>query len=277
MKIEVASISGNKEIARGIWKMDFDCPNIANNVSGPGQFINIKVDPSWEIPLRRPMSIAGVKGEKITIIYKLFGKGTKILSELRPGQSINILGPLGNMFTTSDKDSFPILVGGGVGIAPILWLHNELNIKSVSHILIIGATTAEEHFLQHNPDKNIFLTTDDGSMGELGTVVPTMESKLKEVTSRSFGIIYACGPTPMLKAIHRITTGYKIDCQMALESYMGCGIGICQSCVIERKNDSPKEHSYGKRFSLVCRDGPVYSADKVILSSRYFKVSGKKT
>ncbi|MEE9166691.1 MAG: dihydroorotate dehydrogenase electron transfer subunit [Candidatus Neomarinimicrobiota bacterium] len=263
MRIEEARVVSNRDIARAIWKMEVESPLVVQEVCGPGQFINIVVSETWDLPLRRPMSIAGTDGDCLKIIYKVLGEGTRRLSQKVTGEHLNILGPLGNWFHVGNKDGgIPTLVGGGVGIAPILWLHHVLESENREHAFIMGAATAEEHFLNHGPEKGIHITTDDGSAGERGTVMPTLKRLCQK---RHQYTIFACGPEPMLKAIHRFSIRNKIPCQMALESYMACGTEICQGCVIEMKNPNSGEHSYHETYSLVCGDGPVYNAEEVKL------------
>lgn len=254
MNIENATIISNVEIANGIWRMTITARETSSQYQGPGQFINLLSDDGWEHPIRRPMSIANVRGEKIDIIYKIFGIVTKQLSQKTSGDSINILGPLGNVFT-GWKTRKTVLVGGGVGLAPILNLYDSCPDST----LIIGARTADEHFIEHKPGNNIYLTTDDGSLGIAGNVINALENL--DFDDRT--IIYACGPEPMLKAIQHFAAENKIKAQLSVESYMGCGVGLCQGCVIERQNGQLKKHSYHKKYTLVCMDGPVYWSNEV--------------
>ncbi len=242
--------------------MEMAAPNICKEVQGPGQFVNIAVSEAWQMPLRRPMSIAGNSGDNLEIIYKLFGEGTRALSKKEKGDSLNVLGPLGNIFEVNAQIGTPVLVGGGVGIAPVLWLHHRLQDERIDHKLIIGAVTADEHFLDHNPGEEIFLTTDDGSLGEEGTVMPALERLTVEADHST---VFACGPGPMLKAVRDYTVANRIGCQMALESYMACGTGLCQGCVIGLDREKPVEDSYHKHYSLVCCDGPVYDAREIVI------------
>ena len=260
MIIEQCKIIRNEQIAGGIWEMEFHAPEIASHYSGPGQFLEILLDNRWSFPVRRPMSIAEVAGNNMKIIYKIFGRGTQLLSGNKSGDSLDILGPLGNVFTNWNNSHYPILVGGGVGLAPILNLNKKLNENSIQSTVIIGAKSENEHFLVHDPDNQIYLTTDDGSIGIKGTVLPTLEKVLTEAKNP---IIYACGPLPMLKGIQDFVYQKSISAQLSVESYMGCGTGLCQGCVIERQRFKEKDHSYHERYSLVCMDGPVYSADEV--------------
>jgi dihydroorotate dehydrogenase electron transfer subunit len=252
--IENATIVSNVEIAIGIWQMTMLAPEVSSHYRGPGQFINILSDDNWEHPVRRPMSIANVNGKNINIIYKIFGNVTAQLSQKIPGDSLNILGPLGNVFT-GWKTKRTVLVGGGVGLAPILNLYESCP----NSTLIIGARTADEHFMDHEPEKNIYLTTDDGSLGVAGNVLTVLEN----LDFNDQIIIYACGPKPMLKAIQHFAAKYSIKAQLSVESYMGCGLGLCQGCVIERQNEQMKKHSYHEKYTLVCMDGPVYWSNEV--------------
>lgn len=258
LKNENATILLNERITDGIWQMEMEAPFVVSGVEGPGQFINISVSPLWDLPLRRPMSIAGIKQSNLKIVYKLAGKGTLRLSQKKPGEKLDILGPLGNTFSFKNINSlYPILAAGGTGIAPILWIHQILIKKQIKHDFVCGAVTSSEHFLEHEPDRRIFLTTDDGSLGEKGTILPTLKRLINEQNRSE---IYACGPEPMVKAIIEYIKKSRIPCQVALESYMACGVGICQSCVVEMKNHPVKNHSYQELYSLVCKNGPVYNA-----------------
>ena len=259
MIIEDVSITKNDKIAAGIWKMEFNAPKIASKYEGAGQFIQILFETSWEPPLRRPMSIAGCMNNTFSIHYKIFGSGTSILSQKLPGETINILGPLGNKFNLHDTDSH-IFVGGGVGLAPIVNLWNQNNGSIEDKYLIIGAKTRDEHIHSHDPKNHIYLTTNDGSIGKEGTVMETLKDLCIEVENPE---VFACGPEPMLKAVHSYVTIHHIPAQLAVESYMGCGVGICQSCVISRQNNRKKYHSYHELYSLVCIDGPVYNAGEI--------------
>jgi len=262
MIAEKGTVLNNEEIAHGIYQMTFSAERICNEEPFPGQFLNICVDNSWEHPLRRPMSIADVNDNQLSIIYKIFGEGSKMLSEFSKGSSIDLLGPLGNSYKETEG-TIPILIGGGVGLAPIVWFNKVLQTNGVEHKIVIGARSAEEHFLSHDPERNIYITTDDGSAGEHGTVMPTVKKICDEAENPK---LFACGPEPMMKAVHLFVKEFDFPCELSVESYMGCATGICQGCVIERASNGVKEHSYHERYSLVCIDGPVYRAKEIIFS-----------
>jgi len=258
--IERVNIISNREVAHNIWEMYFKAPELISEYKGPGQFINILVEDSWNHPLRRPMSIASAKNGKVSIIYKTFGDVTKILSKKEPNDNMEILGPLGNTFTNWNIDCYPILVGGGVGIPPLLNLKSECEHNSINHSIIIGARNSNEHFMTHQPEKNIILTTDDGSFGEAGTVMNPIDRIVKE---KNKPYIFACGPEPMLIAIRDYALINGIPAQLSVESYMGCGVGFCQGCVISKNTKSHKDNSYHEQYSLVCLDGPIYEAEDI--------------
>ncbi len=260
MKIEVCKVLANRKLADNLWKLDFEAPGITNQATGPGQFIEILIDEGWERPLRRPMSIADIDGDKLSIIYKTFGSATKSLTRLITGDRISITGPLGNTFDLPDQHSEAIIVGGGVGLAPVLWFKNHCDNSGIYNNLIIGARTAGEHFLPNDHASHIYLTTDDGSIGDHGTVMGRLE---KIVSSSNDPTIYACGPKPMLMAIQEYSLANRIPAQLSVESYMACGIGICQGCVIKKSNHSSELHTYHAKYSLVCKEGPVYNAEEI--------------
>lgn len=254
------SVKQNRSLAQNIWEMEIHAPETVRNYQGAGQFVNILPQPSWDHPLRRPMSIASVANDSFTIIYKVMGRQTQLMSTFQPGNNLKILGPLGNTFSFPAEGEIPILVGGGVGLAPVLNYRGELQRRNVFPILILGARTAAEHFLAHQPDEQVYLTTDDGSMGITGTVIPTMITKARKYSRAR---IYACGPEPMLKAVQLAAEKHQLTAELSVESYMGCGVGLCQGCVIRSKEQATTEHSYHKTYSLVCTDGPVYEATEV--------------
>ena len=260
MIIEKTVIESNSQIAENIWKMVFKSPEISSKYIGAGQFINILPNDDWGHPLRRPMSIASVDQSNLSIIYKIFGDVTESLSKKKPGDTAELLGPIGNTFTKWDLDVFPILIGGGVGLAPILNLKDQCDSEDIDYAIIIGARNSHEQFIEHDPSNLVFLTTDDGSLGDKGTVMVPLDQIIK---NHQNPYIFACGPEPMLKAIHELSLKSKITAQLSVESYMGCGVGLCQGCVINKNTNVHQKHSYHEKYSLVCLDGPVYEAKDI--------------
>jgi len=261
MVIEQAQVLSNKPVAQRLYSMQLLAPRITSQYLGPGQFVSLTINDGWEHPLRRPMSIAHVEEETLTLLYRPVGVVTNLLTNLEPFQTLNLLGPRGNTFTFNDDNDYPILVGGGTGLAPILNLHSLLRKHDRQHTVILGARTAGEHFYSHEPQNQFFLTTDDGSLGYTGTVIPTLKEQLQNHPQAS---VFACGPTPMLAAVQKIAVEHRIPTQISVESYLACSMGLCQSCVIKRRVTNPQEHSYHERYSLVCEDGPVYPGKEVV-------------
>ena len=252
---EIASIISNKKIAYNIFEAVMFSPKISKE-SQPGQFINILPSKNWNNVMRRPMSIASQGNNHISIIYKIFGEGTEIMSKWKKNQKVDIIGPLGN-FWENFSDKLPVLIGGGVGIAPVINLHNMLNDLKIKHILIMGARTKEEHFINHDADNHILLCTDDGKLGIKGNILTPLNKIIKNVKTDDFKI-FACGPSPMMKAIAKFSSNNNIDCDLALETIMACGIGICQGCTIV-KNSNNKDNTYREKYALACIDGPVFN------------------
>ncbi len=259
---ELSEVLTNSEIAEGIYQTVFQSPKISS-ISQPGQFINILPSSDWDHIMRRPMSIASQGNDEISIIYKAIGDGTRIMANWQKGEIVDIIGPLGNYWKTYE-DTFPILIGGGVGIAPILNLHHLLTNKNIKHILIMGARNEKEHFLQHEPIKQIYISTDDGSIGMKGNVIDVIQSIYSKNILPENSKIFSCGPPLMMETVRIYSLKNKLVCELALETIMACGIGICQGCTVERKIDKSPDHSYRKRFALACMDGPIFTAAEIV-------------
>ena len=258
MVIETATVRANDRLARGIYKLELEAPQIAAAVR-PGQCVDVLISESPVPLLRRPMSVASRRGDQIALIYKIFGVGTKTMAAWEPDVAVNLLGPLGNGWQLADG-SYPILAGGGVGIAPISFLHDELLEQGIEHQLIMGARARAEHYLSHEPENAITLATDDGSLGIKGTVLDGIAA-VRERLGRDRITIYGCGPTPMLAALQAFVRDHELACQLSMETIMGCGFGICQGCTVElTRPPDPPPHSYREHYQLACLDGPVFWA-----------------
>ncbi|MBU0529897.1 dihydroorotate dehydrogenase electron transfer subunit [bacterium] len=252
MIIDKSEIIENTQIAKDIWRMVFKSAEIADRYLGAGQFVAVLANDDWEHPIRRPMSIANVTDDRISIIYKVFGFVTEALTNLKSEDYVNVLGPIGNTFNVKYETFYPILIGGGIGLSPILNLSKCLVYKGIDFTMIIGAKTSTEHFLEHNPNENLFLSTDDGTLGIKGTVIEGLNIVLKDIRNPK---IFACGPEPMLHSIQKMLEEKSIPAQFSVESYMACGVGICQGCAMHKKQNDG--------YFLVCKDGPVFEANEV--------------
>lgn len=219
----------------------------------PGQFVEVRVDNSPETFLRRPISINFVDYERneLWLLVQIVGEGTRKMCQLKGDEVVNLLLPLGNSFTAPQNcNSKVLLVGGGVGIAPLLFLGSELKKTGIECNFLLGGRSKDnllqlEDFLALG---NVFTTTEDGSHGEKGFV--TNHSILK---STVFDFIYTCGPTPMMKAVAQYAINSKTECEVSLENTMACGFGACLCCV----TDSTEGHV------CVCTEGPVFNISKL--------------
>ncbi|MDL2277510.1 dihydroorotate dehydrogenase electron transfer subunit [Parabacteroides sp. OttesenSCG-928-G07] len=218
----------------------------------PGQFAEIRVDNSPTTFLRRPISINYVDQSKneLWLLVQLVGDGTRRMAEYKPGENMNLLLPLGNSFTIPSKDQKELnllLIGGGVGTAPMLFLGEKLKQAGFNPAFLLGARSASD-LMQLDDFKKIgsvYLTTEDGSMGEKGFV--TDHSILKK---ERIDRIYTCGPKPMMMAVARYASANAIECEASLENTMACGIGACLCCV-EKLNNG--------HHVCVCTEGPVFN------------------
>ena len=257
---ESAIVRFTSELADGIYKTILYSPKISSS-SKPGQFINILPNDDWSNVMRRPMSIASQDNNEISIIYKVIGEGTDVMSKWETDSAVDIIGPLGNYWMDFYMHT-PILIGGGVGIAPILNLHNHLLKKDINHYLIMGARNKGEHFLNHEEENRVFLSTDDGSKGIKGNVVDVLNHYF--LANYNKYKIFSCGPPMMMNSVADFAAINNMKCDIAVETIMACGIGICQGCTVERKLDkNASEHSYRSKFALACIDGPIFTASGI--------------
>lgn len=220
----------------------------------PGQFAQIRVDGGANTFLRRPLSINFIDKEKneLSLLIKIVGAGTRQICALKSGDTLNMILPLGNTFTLPAKKTAEVLlVGGGVGIAPLLMLAEKLNRLGYGRSnILIGARTKNDLLQLSDFQRlgNVFATTEDGSFGEKGFV--TQHTLL---TSKNFDHIYTCGPTPMMKAVATFANNQKIVCEASLENLMGCGFGSCLCCVTDSIDGN----------ICVCTEGPVFNIKRL--------------
>jgi len=215
----------------------------------------IKVSDGVTPLLRRPLSIHDVSGSKIELLYEIVGQGTELLSRKMTGGSLEVIGPLGAGFKMLPKTAKrqPILVAGGMGIAPLLFLAK--NLKSRKGLVLIGCRTAEQVLCEKEFQSlgfGVTIATDDGSRGFKGRVTALLEQQLSTIDHR-LSTIYACGPKPMFGELARICKENAIPAQVSLEAHMACGIGACLGCVVET----------AKGYQRVCKEGPVFDIEQL--------------
>jgi len=242
-------------VGETIYVLTFVSKRIAESTA-PGQFVNVRADNGIEPLLRRPFSVYFSEGENVQIIFHVVGKGTAALRKKRKGDTIDVLGPLGVPFNL-DKDQFDtaVLVGGGLGVAPLPMVTRDLQRLGKNIVTFLGARTASmivDHHLQ-----NVNAATDDGSRGYQGNAVDLARHALPD-HSRSRLKVLACGPTPMLRALQVFAHQEGLSCEASLEGPMACGFGICQGCPVELVGEE-------KKYALMCKDGPVFNMRRVRL------------
>lgn len=239
----------NKPIAKNIYQLTFYSPEIAQKAT-PGQFVHIKTHDTTDPLLRRPFSISGVDKEgNCHIIYKVVGKGTGLLAQKTFGDNIDVLGPLGTGFCTFPKSI--AIIGGGVGIAPLLFLAQTTAKNPGTKKAFLGFTTKTEVFALEKLKSlgfEVFAFTDDGSFGQKGYPTDGLQDYIKSVD-----ILYACGPKPLLKEVKTIAKHTQIPAYLSLEERMACGIGACLGCAVKTKDG----------YKKACHDGPVFKAEDI--------------
>lgn len=235
-------MTGNKKIADNVYEMKLTGDISA--VTAPGQFVNLSVDGCY---LRRPISVCDAEGNELTLIYKVVGKGTEIMSGMLPGRKIDVLTGLGNGYDVSASGERPLLIGGGVGVPPLYKLAKELAAAGRKPCAVLGFNTASEVFYADEfraAGAETYIATADGSAGIKGFVTDVMKGL-------DYTYFYACGPMPMFRAVEAIA---KTSGEYSFEERMGCGFGACMGCSCKTK--------YGEK--RICKDGPVLKREEII-------------
>lgn len=251
MKDYIATVIKNEKIAENIHAITFLLDEDVKIRAG--QFGNISVKGAHL--LRRPIAICKAEGREITFCYQLKGEGTHKLKEVKSGEEVNVLLPLGNGFYVEKEENKVALVGGGVGVFPLISVLREYGASKEIAAYIgyrnRGAVCGVEEF---EKAKKFVAVTDDGSYGEKMNAVQAFAAALEQ--GERPDVVLACGPTPMLRALKTLVEKERLSCYVSLEERMGCGIGACLVCVCD-KTDGEK--------ARVCKDGPVFNADEVVL------------
>lgn len=230
-------------------KADSELPEIK-----PGQFVNVEIKEASEIFLRRPFSIFEVdyKENTISMIVKVLGRGSEKLTKISVGSTISIVYPLGKHFSYPAKNEKVLLIGGGSGVAPMLFLAKESGLAAENVNILLGARTKEDHINVNHYAKfaGLHFASEDGSLGEKGFVT---QHSIFTNNLKSFDKIYACGPDGMMRAIAKEAKAADVFCEVSLENLMACGFGVCLCC-IEPTN---------KGNQCVCTDGPVFNINEL--------------
>jgi len=257
-----ANITQNTQIAPDIYLMEIEA-EIAE-AAQPGQFLHIRCSDTFAPLLRRPISIsdADKKTGKVEIIYRVIGQGTHLLCQKRPGDRLDIIGPLGRGFPMPEEGKTSIIIGGGIGVAPLLYLAKQIakdHKNGHLPLTFLGFATKQEAFgIDFLSSLGIKATicTDDGTLGYKGFPTTLFKEHLSQYQDKSNLIIYACGPKPLLSSIKDIAAGEHITAYLSLEERMACGVGACLGCSVKSSQAGYKK---------VCKDGPVFEAGEIEL------------
>ena len=245
MKQSIFTISANTALTASVYKMVLTGDTSA--ITAPGQFVNIQITGKF---LRRPISVCDYDEESLTIVYKVVGSGTGMLSRMVPGEKLDILTGLGNGYDLAPAGDSPVLLGGGVGVPPLYHLAKRLLAMGKQVTVILGFNTGVEVFYEQEFRAlgcRVIVTTADGSYGVKGFATTPLESL-------DYSYFYTCGPEPMLKAVYNST---RTSGQMSFEERMGCGFGACMGCSCKTLTG----------FKRICKDGPVMRKEEILWES----------
>lgn len=246
-EIQQLTVVNNKKLSTAYFLLELSAAKNLKNIF-PGQFLQLEIPGNKDVYLRRPFSIHDVEDNKIKLLIKIVGRATKTLAEIKKGESLSAIFPLGKGFDLNYKGK-ALLIGGGCGIAPLLYLARNLKKKKISPVLLYGGRSKEEivlipEFKKHCDE--VHVATEDGSKGYQGFVTGI----LRKLNMSDYAIIYTCGPLVMMKNIYRAIRESGVPLQVSLEEKMACGIGACLCCVTEAKDD---------KHVCVCKEGPVFN------------------
>lgn len=234
-------------LAPEVVRLTLDAPELAP-LAKPGQFVHIRC--GEDALLRRPISVCDAEGGSLTLVVQRKGKGTAYLAGLRPGDTLDLLGPLGHGFEIGEGRY--LLVGGGIGTPPLLYAAKNARADAILGFRTKEAVVLEEAF--RSVCGAVVVATEDGAYGRPGNVA----GPLREMLERGgYAGVLACGPRPMLRAVAEICRDYTVPCQVSLEERMGCGVGACLVCACRTVKDGREE------MRRVCKDGPVFWAEEV--------------
>ncbi len=252
-----ATILANNELSPGYYRLILQCPALAQSVK-PGQFIMLKVSDACDPLLRRPFSVHRVDDDQVQILYQVVGKGTQLMSHMRPGESLDVLGPLGSGFELKNGIKQAMLVGGGVGVAPLLFWAQDLLRHGVEILLFVGGKSktdllALEDFKQLGV--RLYLATEDGTAGYSGRVTDIVADYLASGEATAVAAVFACGPKAMLAKVAGLAKQHELPCQLSLDVVMACGVGACMGCVVKT--------SQAEDYIRVCKEGPVFESSRI--------------
>lgn len=251
MHDEVVTILTNEKINAEYWKLVFESARLSKKVL-PGQFMNIQIEDQTDPFLRRPFSYYRVNGKKVEILYEILGRGTGMLARKKKGETLQVLGPLGKPFVQEIGKRKRVLVAGGIGVPPLVYLAENLPVgaRRAVPLLLIGCHAKSEALPKSELRKikaKIMYATEDGSYGVKGFVTAALEKVVRENDPRLL-FIQTCGPHPMMAAVMKLARQYGIEGEASMDETMACGVGACLGCMVKTKDG----------YKTSCVDGPVF-------------------
>lgn len=243
-KAKYFKVKENRQLTSRTWALTLE--GDTSDISAPGQFVNLELQGCF---LRRPISVCDYAENYLYLLYDVVGKGTQKMSELIEGDTVHMLSGLGNGFNLEAETKAPVLIGGGIGVAPLLALAKQLRGRGLEPELILGFNTARDVVMTGELDRegfNYVISTADGSAGVKGFVTDALA-----LSNGKYDYFYACGPMPMLKAL---TLNTEIPGELSLDERMACGFGVCMCCSLETRDGAKR----------ICKDGPVFTKEELI-------------
>ncbi len=257
-----AILLSQEHLQGAYWRMRLHAPQICA-LAQPGQFVQLRLPGLEGHILRRPFSICDVEGETLTLVYKVVGEGTQSMPRLSPGESLDLLAPLGHGFSPVSPERPLVLLGGGYGCAAMLFTarrHREAGAPAPR--VLLGARSQGDILLVREFEAlgcPVEISTDDGSLGTCGRITVLLEKVLQESPG---AFLQACGPRPMLKAVAQMAFSEpRCRCEVSLDERMCCGVGACFGCVVKAKDPDAPE---GWKYLRSCKEGPVFSAEEIL-------------
>jgi dihydroorotate dehydrogenase electron transfer subunit len=251
-------IISNKRVSTDCYRLEIFAPEISKEAK-PGQFVHVLIKEKDQKPLlRRPFAVHNVKDkETLYLLYKIRGVGTKALSSMKKDDTLDIIGPLGNGFDAPGGNKKALVVGGGIGIAPLLFLIKELIERGRQVTTFIGADCEDNLLLGSEIDKlnsEVIITTEDGSSGKQAKVTDVLADYLGRNKEERKAEIFASGPKEMLRVIAKLAQKHHLASQVSLDEIIACGVGACLGCAVKTRNG----------YKLVCKDGPVFKTSDLL-------------
>lgn len=257
MKQELTTLKWQGTIQGNYQLLELEGSQIAPQVK-PGQFVNLLIPELKDAVLRRPFSVYKASAQTLSIIYKVVGKGTRAMRALQPGTKIDLIGPLGNGFPYPESNATPVLVGGGYGMAALYLLAQRSPNPGVA---FFGGGSAKDLICLDEFEKlgwNLVPATEDGSLGERGLVTKPLKKWIQKEKNHATAEIFACGPTPMLKAVGELVSETEIKAWLSMDRHMCCGVGVCHTCVIKVRDGN------SWRWARCCKEGPVFERRELV-------------